>query len=290
MIVMKGQNAFSMKKVMLFCVVFLVFSTVLYAQSDELKNSYRKNNDKNESEQTELLFEAIKNNDIIKTELCIKKGANINAKKEIAEIYWTPLAYAIDLGNAKIVTLLIKSGADVNMTVETVTGDYQIQPIHVVVQEKTLTQDIESWTNYQGYDRAEVLDLLIKSGADVNARDTDDYTPLIYLMQNLNLPEDLGKKKDWVKVRCADMLIQAGADVNARNDEGFTPLMFATVYTATLEYIEPIEKECVDLLIKAGADLNAKNNNGQTALMRALRPNYKRLKMAELLRRAGATE
>jgi len=55
----------------------------------------------------------------------------------------------------------------------------------------------------------------IKAGADVNARDKNGWTPLMYAAWKNQNPE-------VIKV-----LLEAGADVNARNKYGGTPLMYA---------------------------------------------------------------
>jgi len=74
---------------------------------------------------------------------------------------------------------------------------------------------------------------LIEAGADVNARNNYNETPLHF------------QTSEGV-VR---LLIEAGADVNARNDYNSTPLHFQT------------REGSVRLLIEAGADVNTRNNN-----------------------------
>ncbi|HTM13214.1 MAG TPA: ankyrin repeat domain-containing protein [Bryobacteraceae bacterium] len=123
---------------------------------------------------------------------------------------------------------------------------------------------------------------LIKSGADVNAVQSDGATALHWAAY-LNDAETTA------------LLLRAGAKVDARNDLGVTPLALAAQQggAAVIEQLlkagakpnDPVNfvdagetplmhaarsgsVDAVKVLAKAGADLNAKENwNGQTALM-----------------------
>ena len=93
----------------------------------------------------------------------------------------------------------------------------------------------------------EELKKLIKSGADVNAKNEYGNTALIYAAWNGHTD-------------CLSALIVAGADVNAKNNDGYTALTLAARDGQT---------DCVAVLISAGADVNAKNDDGNTALILA---------------------
>ena len=123
---------------------------------------------------------------------------------------------------------------------------------------------------------------LLKSGADVNAAQSDGATALHWAAY-LNDAETTG------------LLLRAGAKVDARNDLGVTPLALAAQQggAAVIEQLlkagakpnDPVNfvdagetplmhaaragsVDAVKVLAKAGADLNAKEQwNGQTALM-----------------------
>ena len=64
----------------------------------------------------------------------------------------------------------------------------------------------------EGSDRAEVVRLLLAAGADVNARDAQGNTALLFCHRNVEL---------------ASLLLHAGADPNVRNNDGDTPLQRA---------------------------------------------------------------
>jgi len=113
-------------------------------------------------------------------------------------------------------------------------------------------------------DNFEVVKLLIEKGADVNAKDNDGYTVLMVASSKADLA-------------VATLLIKKGADVNASNNAAETALMLASLNG---------NFDMAQLLIEKGADVNAKSNNGKTAL----KYSFLDTRMSELLRKAGAKE
>ena len=87
---------------------------------------------------------------------------------------------------------------------------------------------------------------LLKQGADANAKNKDDLTPLHYTVVN-NARE----------VEVAEVLLRHGADVNAKTKTGYTLLHLAAGANA---------REVAEVLLRYGADVNAKANNGLTPL------------------------
>ncbi len=98
--------------------------------------------------------------------------------------------------------------------------------------------------------RAGVAKLLIRVGADVNAKDKDGETPLRFAAQ-----------RGYTEV--AKMLLEAGAELNAKDNDGSPPMLLAAYND---------DAELVKLLIKARAKVNAKDKNGWTPLHLAIRP------------------
>ncbi len=89
---------------------------------------------------------------------------------------------------------------------------------------------------------------LLKHGADVNARHTEDgRTPLIFA----------AKEGYSDTVLC---LIARGARVNDADNEGLTPMIWAA---------KSGQQEIVTLLISQGADIRAEAKDGQNALLKA---------------------
>jgi ankyrin repeat protein len=111
---------------------------------------------------------------------------------------------------------------------------------------------------------ADVVELLLAEGIDVDARDSLGETPLHYV----------GDTSD-----VAALLIAGGANVNAKDIDGRTPLHSAVSHGY---------KDVVALLIAEGSDINAKDNSGDTPLRVALVAGHRQA--AALLRRHGAKE
>jgi ankyrin repeat protein len=90
-----------------------------------------------------------------------------------------------------------------------------------------------------------VLDLLIRAGADLNHRDKDGMTALVWAAHSYE---------------SAKLLIEAGADINVKSNIGGTPLLTAAAY--------PRNKALLELMLERGADLKV-SVAGVTALTAA---------------------
>lgn len=119
--------------------------------------------------------------------------------------------------------------------------------------------------------RDKVTKLLLKHGADVKIRDSSGKTALMYAADH---------EKDDV----ARLLLEHGADVNAKDKSGNTALMFAAGQEE--QYIKIENDKVVRFLLEHGAEVNAKNESGETALMVAATNGYE--KTVTLLLEHGA--
>lgn len=119
----------------------------------------------------------------------------------------------------------------------------------------------------RGYPTAnkDLLDIMIKYGADINALDCNGLTPL-------NLAIDLKN------VHIVQVLVDAGANVNICDANGMTLLHHA---------INSKDEKIAEILIKSGrADLNARDVERMTPLHRAIR--VKNSNIVQMLLEAGA--
>lgn len=89
----------------------------------------------------------------------------------------------------------------------------------------------------------DTVKMLIRAGANVNAKDMYGRTPLHKAAADIHTT--------WM----AKLLVEAGPDVNAKDGNGYTPLHVAAYFG---------NWSAAKVLIKAGADVNAKNNKGET--------------------------
>jgi ankyrin repeat protein len=119
------------------------------------------------------------------------------------------------------------------------------------------------WATYKS--AADGVELLLKAGANVDAKDTRGRTPLDWAAYLGDLP-------------VATLLIKMGAKATCFDSEGFTPF-----HKAVLNGHLPL----IQLLVDEGADVNAKSLNNTTPLQLAFRSN--RIGIAEvLIRKYGA--
>lgn len=146
------------------------------------------------------------------------------------------LDYFVDHVTLRSVERKIKNGADVNAK-----DDYGYTPLMEA-----------SWNSKN----SDIIDVFIKHGADVEARDdSGGMTPLMFGAR-------WNKNPDVINV-----LIKHGADVNAQDKNGMTPLMHAAVKINTCLFPNVYT---IDILIKHGANVRDRDNKGDTALLHAM--------------------
>lgn len=125
--------------------------------------------------------------------------------------------------------------------------------------------------------RTDMIELLVQTGADVNAHDRRGFTPLIlaaYAGQAETVEALIAAgadacKPDTTQGNTAQMgvafkgndaiaarLLQMGCDVNARNNAGQTALMMAALFNRTSQ---------IEMLLAAGADPAIADASGRTA-------------------------
>ncbi|MCY4119322.1 MAG: ankyrin repeat domain-containing protein [Acidobacteria bacterium] len=170
----------------------------------------------------------------------------------------TPLYVAALEDRLDVIEALLEAGADPMR--QTWGGDF-LTPLSVagpaaveIMREavKTAGQDCTLW-NTKRYFQAttpESVAACLRGGADLEARDSRNHTPLHQAaLYNAN-PAVL------------QLLLDAGVDLEARSEwSGHTPLMYAATQN-TLAVLQ--------VLLEAGADVEARNNRGDTPLHEAL--------------------
>ena len=107
------------------------------------------------------LFSAIRSGSVEIIELLIKHGADINGKPRTEYAEYAPLAYAVMYHQDAAVRILIKAGANINKK-----DRYGVSILHKAAR--------------RGMPR--VIEALIEAGADLEARDKWEKTPLDYAM------------------------------------------------------------------------------------------------------------
>lgn len=143
--------------------------------------------------------------------------------------------------NLELIQLIINKGADV-------TAEYAAISLREAVRNGN----------------SELAKLLINNDVNVNSKDINDLTPLMYSIRNRNK-------------ELQQLLLNKNADINAKDNRNNTVLMFATLND---------NFELAQQLINKGADVNAKDNVGETVLLHALRGGKEAI--AKLLIDSGA--
>jgi ankyrin repeat protein len=162
--------------------------------------------------------------------LLIERGANVTGQNSIDSS--TVLHAAAFPGNHGLVALLLANGADVAAT-----NDIGRTPLHFAVQ--------DSWPSAD----SSTIDLLIAHGATIDARDSNDETPLLVAASEGNM-------------LIIPALLEHGADARACNKGRATPLHF-------LWRLGDDGHEVAKSLLEHGADVNAADESGKTPLHRA---------------------
>jgi ankyrin repeat protein len=243
-----------------------------------------------------LVTNAIQGGNKALAELLIAKGAKLNVVDRNGK---TPLMHAAEKGDLATVKALVAKGADLNLR----NGDSSaaltlaISEKHETVANLLLAKgaavkadDLQAAVRTRnlplisrliekGADAKqalltalpggglELVKLLVRKGADPNARDYYSKTPLI-------LEADNWSEADPAVVRC---LLDLGADVNAVDDKGMSALHSAAAHGNTA---------VVKVLVAGGADINLKDGKGNTAWVLAAEKGDR--PMLELLEKAGA--
>jgi len=192
---------------------------------------------------TTALHWAVYHNDVGLIERLLAAGADANARNDYGA---TPMSEAAVIGNVKVLSRLLAAKADV----ESANADGQ-----------TALMVISRTSN------VEAAQLLIRRGANVNARETwRSQTPLMWaaaenqpamvrlLVKHGAQVDARSNVNEWERQVTAEPRMQA------RPSGGFTPLLYAARKGCA---------ECAEILVKAGADKNLTDPDGVTPLILA---------------------
>lgn len=195
------------------------------------------------------LHRAVKNKQFAQVSKLLRETADVDEKNEGGR---TPLYVAVNSKSEKSLDVLLKAGANVNLS-EAIFG---FTPLHLATVTKNLSMMktlIHAGADINPRDKlgrtplvvsietkkTKVMKLLIDHGANLNIRCHKYITPLINCIQRNN-------------VNLATLLIDSGADVNLVASNNDTPLHSA-VKNQTLEILK--------LLLNAGANPDAMDRN-----------------------------
>ncbi len=188
-----------------------------------------------------LLHFASKNNHEQVVSFLLNAGINADSKTNTS---LSPLHFAVREGNTGIARILLYEGAKAD------SADYRgFTPMHRIN------------SNHE-----DMVELLLKNGATVNARAQSGMTPLHLAVRRGN-------------TEAAGFFISKGAMVNAATDTGWTPLHYAA---------SGGHNEIIKILLAQGAELNSKTLTARTPLVCAVQ-GFK-METAEFIRKLGGIE
>jgi ankyrin repeat protein len=216
-----------------------------YKHASKAYNRFKKEFKKSNTPLQAAFFKAIENNDyeVVQGLLSrVKELANCNTKEGN-----TSLGFAIESGNDKIVTLLLRYGADVNQ--KDIRGE---TALHKAARKGN----------------TDVVNIIIDKGANINAKNDNGFTPIEVgkhdkirdLLVEKGVDRNILLHSAAIHNQTNDLknLIKQGLDVNAKDKNGKTPLELAISY------------ESRKLLISYGATITS------TALKNVQNPSEKK--------------
>ena len=195
---------------------------------------------------------------------------------------FTILMTASSLGNAQIVELLLKAGADPNMSIKTLIDK------GILAKSKTLFSNKSHLVGNEMIGRTalmlaceghlEVVQLLLKANANPNLREAQGITALI-----------IATRQGFSDI--VQQLLEYGADPNIGDNNGCTAIHYIMMLNDTetpqsYKTIMSDKLEILQLLIVSGISVNIKNGYGMTALMMASSVGF--TEAVKLLLHAGA--
>ena len=236
----KAGNNFRNSWIYLYFFSIILFVFVWSGFLTNLKESLNKKIDTIEYKQEVLLFQAIKQKDIVTVEQIIKSGVNLSHcfSHDIKLKNFSPLQYSFFYGTSAINNILLSAGADPSFSCAPA-DSFISSPIALAVR----GQDVDA-----------VAFLLDKNVPLTTSNNKDSLLPLAIAGARTELPPIKPykyykeKRPDRDKTfKIVKLLLSAGAPINDVYNHG----------TALLWAVASGDYELVELLLKAGADPNA---------------------------------
>ena len=225
------------------------------------------------------LAEAARDGDCQRIDAMIAQGVNVNARGKDG---WTLLMYSMSGGNTRGFQRLLERGADPNL--HTDTGDsavhfaaHRLTPDFLVIVlahggDPNLPfkpkRPLKTFSPTPIYDaissrNPENARILIKAGADVNARTSCGWTPLMIAATIHSFDVML-------------VLLEAVADLRAKDENGYPVSEYICPAYDSIDPMSPVaaaRRRCIDFMEKRGVDLaKEKLKNAEIARQIQRRP------------------
>ena len=226
-----------------------------------------------------------------------------------------PFHIAVLAGKVEVSQLLIRHSVDLNIRdiedhnlLHMAAWKGHIEIVQMLLENDGATKVFINAPNKNGqtplhlatqHNRHNIVELLLKFGADPNAKDNDDMTPLFFTSQsarsravvklllargarvdvrNKNRQTPLHVASQHVNHNNMELLLKSGAVVDEQDNDKMTPLLLAAQ--------SPRSGSAAWLLLNNGASVKVRNSHGQTPLHLASENNFP--DVVELMLQLGA--
>lgn len=229
---------------------FLLILTVLFALA--LVGAYTTCDAQDKKTLSDDLKRAIRTGNIEQVTAFLKSGGDPSAKQTVGNSVTTALMYALSMEQPNVAKLLIENGADLSSDKkdqsksplgEAASFGYKDVVEMICNKAKNQEQMNLALFNATTNSKVEIVELLLKKGANPNAKNKNGATPLSTVE---------AKDRDLMEI-----YLNAGADINALDDNEKTLLMHASFRD---------DVELVKYLLSKGANPNVKGIRGMTAI------------------------
>ena len=209
-------------------------------------------------DQFQSLVKAILDDDGPRVKELLKQNATLATAGATKALYELNIAHWIYAGDSalhvaaagyrvEIAKLLLESGADCGAA----RNHRKSQPLHYASDGYL---ESASWDAKR---QVRMIEVLLKAGADIHARDKNGATPL----------------HRAVRTRCADavnLLLKAGSDVTLRNKPGSTPFHLAVQNTGRggsgAEKAKAAQRQIIKAFLERGVSPTLKDGKGKSVL------------------------
>jgi ankyrin repeat protein len=221
---------------------------------------------------------AVLNVDPAVIRLLLDKGANVEAKDQNGK---TALMEAARLGRSDVTEVLLERTVDREAMNRALLAAIDAGPVVTHISDpqpgvKPAAAAPPSQISDLPYDTTHTIKLLLKKGADIEAKDEQGQTPLI-------------RAAAYGQAGIARLLLDKGARIEARDPGGATALISAACGGCVIVDMGNTF-DCVQLLIDRGANVGAKTKGGSTALMVAASSGQTRILKLLLAKGANVTD
>jgi len=189
---------------------------------------------------------------------------------ESHDIVGTPLHVAAFQGYSKLVKLLLRNGE--NLDIDARAKSKHRTPLHhAVIGARRGQYRVSYGVTSQRSDHSAVISLLLKEGAEVNARDENGQTPLHYTAFGEPCNAYITHSGKSNHLSLVKVLVEKGADINATDKKGKTPLYKACLDNGSAWSGDSIAEWIAKTLLQHGADLHTVNKRNEDLVFGACR-------------------